>query len=286
MKVQDKIVVVTGAGGGLGQQLVLQLVREGNHVAAVDINRDALDATKLKAAEFSRTLSIHRADITDKEQILSLAKEIGERFGKIDILINNAGIIQPFKTFYDLEDDAIQRIFNINVYGMINMTKAFLPLLAAADESSLCNISSMGGFLPVPGQSIYGASKASVKIITEALVQELSRTNIHVSVVFPGGIDTDIKKNSGLKEESSGKEKASAGLKLTTPEKAAEIILQGIRLNKQKILIGKDALIMDIIYRLFPFSAARLISRKMSKNHGRIFNEPESLKNSVMSEHR
>lgn len=279
MDFKDRVVVVTGAGGGVGQQLVLQLLKEGAFVAAVDINLDALEKTKERVLDKSANVSIHVADITDRKRVCELSIEVNRQYGHIDILINNAGIIQPFCTLFDLEMEVIERVININFFGMLNMTRTFLPYLAAQGKGYIGNVSSMGGFLPVPGQSIYGASKAAVKIATEALRMELSETDIGVSLIIPGGIETDIKKNSGLKEVNNVEdEKKSSGIKLTSPEKAAETIIQGIKKEKAKILIGSDSALMDLLYRVMPQKAGKLISKVMSKNHGGIFNKTNDLR--------
>ena len=276
MDFQNKVVVVTGAGGGVGQQLVLQLLEKGASIAAVDINPEALERTKNKAKEPGK-VSIHQVDITDKTAVNQLAKEVKRIHGRIDGLINNAGIIQDFITILELQDSMVDRLMDINFYGMLNMTKAFIPFLAERPEAFVGNVSSMGGFLPVPGQSIYGASKAAVKIATEGLRMELSRTNIRVSLILPGGIETDIKKNSGLEDsEISDDVKKSAGIKLTSPEKASEIIIRGISKNKAKILVGSDCRMMDILYRIMPLQAGKIISNIMSANHGGIFNDPNN----------
>lgn len=296
MNFNRKTIVVTGAGGGVGRQLVLQLLAKGARVAAVDVNPQALEETRLTAIRQQRgsynadqapvtltALSLHTADITKAERVKALPEEIlaahGGAHHVIDGLINNAGIIQPFLTLNDLNDDSIERLMNINFYGMMHMTRAFVPYLAEAEEAVIGNVSSMGGFLPVPGQSVYGASKAAVKIATEALRMELSRTGIAVSLIIPGGIETDIKKNSGLGDEgATAEDKAKAGLKLTSPEEAARTIIAGIEKNKAKILIGKDVKAMDFLYRFAPELAGKLINRVMSANHGGIMNERDALR--------
>ncbi|PKL25723.1 MAG: short-chain dehydrogenase [Spirochaetae bacterium HGW-Spirochaetae-3] len=280
MRFEGKTIVVTGAGGGIGRQLVLKLLGKGASVAAVDINAAALEDTRRQAgaeAEAGR-ITLHRADITDRAAVARLPKEIKAVHGRIDGLINNAGVIQDFIPLADLQDSAIERQMNINFYGMMNMTRAFIPYLAERGEACIGNVSSMGGFLPVPGQAVYGASKAAVKIATEGLRMELSRTGIGVSLIIPGGVETDIKKNSGLENaEVSEAAKKSAGIKLTSLGKAADIILGGMERNKAKILIGTDCRIMDFLYRLMPLKAGEMISKVMSANHGGIFNRAEQL---------
>jgi short-subunit dehydrogenase len=282
MNFQDKVIVVTGAGGGVGRQLVLQLLRKGATVAAVDINLKTLEETKAFAEENSARVSIHQADITDKVRVQALAREVKEAHGHIDGLINNAGIIQDFVTLVDLEDKNVERLMNINFYGMLNMTRAFIPFLAERSEACIGNVASMGGFLAVPGQSMYGASKAAVKVATEGLRVELSQTGISVSLIIPGGIETDIKKNSGLANaEITEEAKKKAGIKLTSPTVAAETIIRGLEKKKPKILVGSDCKAMDILYRLMPNQAVKIISRVMAKNHDGVFNRTGDLINGL-----
>jgi short-subunit dehydrogenase len=278
MNFQNKVIVVTGAGGGVGRQLVLQLLRKGATVAAVDINLKTLEETKAFAGEDSARVSIHQADITDKARVQALAKEVKEAHGHIDGLINNAGIIQDFVTLVDLEDRSVERLMNINFYGMLNMTRAFVPFLAERNEACIGNVASMGGFLAVPGQSMYGASKAAVKIATEGLRMELSKTSICVSLIIPGGIETDIMKNSGLANAEITEElKEKAGIKLTSPAVAAETIIKGLEKKKPKILVGSDCKAMDILYRIMPNQAVKIIAAVMAQNHGDVFNRAGDL---------
>lgn len=179
MKTMNMAVVITGAGGGLGRQLVQRMLGKGAHMAAVYINRAALEQTKTAAGERSGGgVSIHVADITDAERVRSLPEEILERHGAIHVLINNAGIIQPFVTLTALVHATIHRLMNINFFGMLNMERSFVPYLTEQKEAMIVNMLSMGGFLLVPGQSMYGASKAAVKIATERLGMELSKTSV------------------------------------------------------------------------------------------------------------
>jgi len=278
MDFQDKVIVVTGAGGGVGRELVLQLLKKGATVAAVDINAKSLEETRAQAGESAARVSTHQADITDKTRVRALADEVKAAHGNIDGLINNAGIIQDFITLVDLDDKSLERLMNINFYGMMNMTRAFIPHLAEQAEACIGNVSSMGGFLAVPGQAMYGASKAAVKVATEGLRMELSQTNIGVSLIIPGGIETDIKKNSGLANaEITEEAKKKAGIKLTSPTKAAATIIAGLERNKPKILVGSDCVLMDLLYRLMPNRAGKIISGVMAENHGGIFNQPYDL---------
>lgn len=263
MKVFDKAFVVSGGGSGMGRELVLLLLKKGARVAAVDINPDTLQETISLSEDKEGLVSAHVLDITDRNAVNALPEQVIKDHGTVDGLINNAGIIQPFVRVNDLEFDDIERVLNINLYGMIYMTKAFLPHLLKRPEGHIINTSSMGGFLPVPGQSIYGASKAAVKLLTEGLNSELLNTNVRVSVVFPGAIETNITSNSGIEIPSSGDSESSSYPTLPA-DKAAKIIVDGIEKDSYHIMVGSDAKLMNFLVRLNPKGAAKFIYKQMA----------------------
>ena len=151
----------------------------------------------------------------------------------------------------------------MNLYGLIYMTKAFLPHLLKRPEAHIINTSSMGGYLPVPGQSIYGASKAAVKLLTEGLNSELLNTNVRVTVVFPGAIATNIASNSGL-DLPGGNDAEASSMQAMPADKAAQIILDGIEKNSYHIMVGSDAKLMNFLVRLNPKNAAKFIYKQMA----------------------
>ncbi len=263
MKVKNKVVVVTGGGNGMGRELVLALLSKGASVAAVDINTSALEETLKLAGNNRDRLATYVVNIADRALVDALPGQVISRFGVVDGIINNAGIIQPFVRLNDLDYAAIDRVMNVNLFGTLYMTKAFLPHLLTRPEAHITNISSMGGFLPVPGQTIYGAAKAAVKLLTEGLNSELLGTNVRVTVVFPGGIGTNIAVNSGVMD-SLPKRESAGQYKVLAPDKAAQIIIDGIENNRYRVLVGNDARLMDAIYRLNPQRAARFIYNQMS----------------------
>ncbi|MBN1306063.1 MAG: SDR family oxidoreductase [Anaerolineales bacterium] len=264
MKVQNKVIVVTGGGSGIGRELVLHLLSKGAAIAAVDINKAALQETVDLAGDKMGTLSIHVVDITDKERVEALPEQVIARHGAVDGIINNAGIIQPFVRVQNLDFAAIEKVMSVNFYGMLYMTKAFLPHLLQRPEAHIINISSMGGFLPVPGQTIYGAAKAAVKLFTEGLHSELTNTGIRVTVVFPGAIGTNIAANSGVVIDlGSDQAGAQSTMKTMAPAKAAQRIVAGMEKNQYRVLVGSDAAFMDFIYRLSPERAANFIFKQM-----------------------
>ncbi len=264
MKAKDKVIVVTGAGGGIGRQLVLNLLSKGAKVAALDVNKERLDETA-KIANAPGKVSTHICDISNFETVTTVSKEIIKKYGAVDGLINNAGIIQPFVNINDLEYSKINLVMNVNFYGPLNLVKAFLPHLLTRPEAHIVNVSSMGGFFPFPGQSIYGASKAAVKLMTEGLYAELIDTNVKVTVVFPGAIATDIAKNSnvqaGSAEPKPGDKKPA--MKMTTPEDCAEMIIKGMEKNKFQVYAGSDSKMMHFMYKLSPKAAIKMISKAM-----------------------
>lgn len=264
MKVQNKAIVVTGGGNGIGRELVLRLLDKDARVAAVDIDEAGLQETAALAGDSKERLSLHIANIADRLAVEALPEQVSAKHGAVDGLINVAGIIQPFVRIKDLEYAAIERVMNVNFYGTLYMTKTFLPHLLQRPEAHIANISSMGGFLPVPGQGIYGASKAAVKLMTEALHSELSNTNVKVTVIFPGAIGTNIAANSGVGHTLSVPSDAQRpSIKTLAPSKAAEIIVDGIEKDEYEILVGRDSALMNFLYRFSSRRAARFISKQM-----------------------
>lgn len=264
MKVKDKVFLVTGAGGGIGSELALILLARGAKVAAVDLREEYLKNLTEQAGGMSKKLSVHALDITDKKAVLDLPKEVIAAQGSIDAVINCAGIIQPFLRVNDLEYETIERVMNTNFYGTLYMVKAFLPYLLKRPEAQIVNVSSMGGFLPVPGQTVYGASKAAVKLLTEGLYAELLNTNVRVTAVFPGATKTQITENSGLKGPKTDKDNSgSKNIPMLSAQIAAEIIINGVEKNKTYIFTGKDSNLMSFLYRLNPLFTTRLIARQM-----------------------
>lgn len=262
MNIEGKTFVVTGGGNGMGRELTLLLLKKGARVAAVDINETTLKETSALAAEHNKSLSTHIANITDRLAVNALPEAVIKAHGTVDGLINNAGIIQRFVKINDLEISEIERVFNVNFWGMVNVTKAFLPFLLKREEAHIVNISSMGGFLPVPGQTAYGASKAAVRLFTEGLHSELLSTHVHVTVVFPGAIATNISANSGVVANAEMVKNAPK-IKMTMPDTAAAMMVEGIEKNKYRVLVGSDAKMMDFLCRLMPERAARIIYTQM-----------------------
>ena len=239
MNPSGKVMVVTGAGSGMGRQVALELLRRGAKVAAVDMNGATLAETVTLAGP-GAAISTHVVNITDQAAVEALPAEVAAKHGAVDGVIHCAGIIQPFVKLAELSYADIDRVMNVNWRGTLYMTKTFLP---------------------VPGQTIYGASKAAVKLLTEGLNSEMKGTSVHVTVVFPGGVDTNITQNSGVAiptMPSGGKQP-----KVTTAPAAAHQIVEGMVKNKYRVVVGSDASMLDKLYRLAPGFAAGFIAKQM-----------------------
>ena len=265
MQLSDKVFVVTGGGNGIGREVVLGLLARGARVAAVDLSREGLDGTVAGAvATQEDRLSTHVLDITDRAAVDALPDDVRAAHGQVDGLVNVAGVIQPFVRFADLEIEQMEKVLAVNLWGVVHTCKAFLPHLVARREACIVNVSSMGAFAPVPGQTMYGASKAAVKLLTEGLYAELRGTTVDVTVVFPGGTATDIAEHSGAAvpgRDASSSESASS---LTTAADAAGQIIEGIEKGSYRVVIGKDARMLDRLSRLAPQRATDLIAKRMA----------------------
>ncbi|MBP6015150.1 MAG: SDR family oxidoreductase [Candidatus Promineofilum sp.] len=265
MNVKDKVIVVTGAGSGMGRALALALVNRGARIAAVDLNESSLKETAALTGQHQAQISRHTVNVSDHQAVEALPGEVIAAHGVVDGIINNAGVIQPFVRLNDLPYDAIERVLNVNLYGVIYMTKAFLPHLLERPTAHIVNVSSMGGFFPVPGQSLYGASKAGVKLLTEGLYSELLATNVRVTVVFPGAIATNIAQNSGIAMPMGADSEAAQSFPMTTADDAAEIIIKGMERDKFQVYVGNDAKMMNWLYRLDPRRATQFMYNRMKE---------------------
>jgi short-subunit dehydrogenase len=260
MKIAGKVFLVTGAGSGMGREMAHQMIAKGAKVAALDIHLpQLLETQQICSADETNFLPLE-VDISDRAAVLVLPDRVIKHFGQVDGVINNAGIIQPFVKVNDLSFEAIERVMQVNFFGSVAVVKAFLPHLLARPEAHIVNISSMGGFLPVPGQSIYGASKAAIKLFSEGLYAELKETAVRVSVVFPGAIATNITANSGISVPSSS---GSSGMTALPATDAARIILDGMENNQFHVFVGSDSKFMDILCRIAPEFATNFIRKKM-----------------------
>ena len=246
MIIKGKNVIVTGAASGVGKELVIQMLKKGGKVAAVDINLENLE--KLKEEVNSSRLKTYVVDMGDNESIKKFREDYKKDYSDVDIIINNAGIIQPFVNVSELDDNTINKVMNVNFFGPVNLIRYFMEdLTKDRSEQYIVNVSSMGGFFPFPGQTIYGASKAALKIFTEGLYAELEKTNVRVMIVLPGAMNTNITKNSNVDIKAT---KESTSYKMLEADVAAYKIVEGIEKNKFKLFLGSDAKFLRFLYKI------------------------------------
>ncbi|KSZ60412.1 short-chain dehydrogenase [Rhodococcus pyridinivorans KG-16] len=260
MQIRDRVFVVTGGGNGIGRDVVLELLVRGARVAAVDLRAEALDGTRALAVAYDDRLTTHTVDVSDRAAVEALVGEVTAAHGQVDGVANVAGIIQKFVPFADLPYDEMNKVLDVNYWGVVHMCKAFLPELLSRPEASLLNVSSMGAFVPVPGQSVYGASKAAVKLLTEGLYAELRTTKVAVTLVFPGAVRTGIAENSGAAIPGRN---TDASVRITSSAEAARRIADAIEKGTFRVCIGKDATMLDLLARLMPRRSIEFLAKKM-----------------------
>jgi short-subunit dehydrogenase len=237
------------------------LVARNARVAAVDLSGDRLQELKESLPRSQAdALMTYLLDITDREAVQSLPGRVQDNQGDVDAIVNCAGIIQPFVRVKNLDYDAIECVMKTNFYGTLYVTKTFLPHLFGRPEAHIVNISSMGGFLPIPGQAIYGASKAAVKLLTEALYAELKDTSIRVTVVFPGATRTKIAEHSGARVPRLPSQKE---IPVLEPDEAARLILDGIENDEIYVYTGKDSKFMNLLSRINSKRAIDAVMKNM-----------------------
>lgn len=267
MDVVDKVFVVTGGGNGIGRDVVLALLEKGARVAAVDLSEAGLAETVALAGGKGDRLSTHTVNIADRAGVEALPDAVLKAHGAVDGLINVAGIIHRFARINDLSFEEIEKVMNVNFYGVLNMTKTFLPHLLARPVGHIATVSSMGGFVPVPGQTAYGASKAAVKLLTEGLHSELLGTTVGVTLIFPGAVGTNIAVNSGVMTSEQAEALAGSAdrpkFKSTPSPVAADLVIKGIEKNSYHVYIGSDSKTMSRLTRLMPERAPKLIFSQM-----------------------
>ena len=269
MQIADKVFVVTGGGNGIGREVVLQLIRRGARVAAVDLSADGLAETERLAAAPVGRLTTHTLSVADRAAVEALPDVVVAAHGEVDGVLNIAGIIQRFVHVEELSIEEIERVMAVNFWGTLYMDTTFLPLLKARPAAALLNVSSMGALVPVPGQGAYGASKGAVKLLTETLYAELRGTNVAVTLVFPGAIGTNITGNSGVEVPNLEKVMASGKPpKTTAPVEAARQIVDAVAEGKFRLLIGGDAKMLDRMSRVTPTKAITTVADQMKKMLG------------------
>jgi NAD(P)-dependent dehydrogenase (short-subunit alcohol dehydrogenase family) len=264
----DRVCVISGAGSGLGRALALQLRSAGGRLALCDINFSGLEETRQLAGDSRTAISLHRVDVTDRQAMEQFSLDVVSEHGQVDLLINNAGISLTPAMFEDISDAHFQKVIDINMWGVYNGIRAFLPYLRRQAESGIVNISSLAGLVGLYGYSPYAMSKFAIRGLSEALQSELSGTGISVLLVHPGGIKTNIIRNAPnlLESERETAHQNFEKFALMTPDDAAAQILRAIRRKKRSLILGTDAKLVNSIRQLFPNSFPAIVRAIFSRS--------------------
>jgi NAD(P)-dependent dehydrogenase (short-subunit alcohol dehydrogenase family) len=250
---KDKVAVVTGAASGMGRSLAVQLTAAGARVAISDVNGDGLKETARLCLEAGAEPRFDTLDVSDRAAVHAYADAIAAEFGAVNLVINNAGIT-IFGTVEDSPYEDIEKVMNIDFWGVVHGTKAFLPHLIASGDGHVVNISSVFGLFGYPTQSSYNAAKFAVRGFTESLRQEMlqSKQPVQVTCVHPGGIKTNIVNLASASNgaDLSNLQRSFQKMARTTADEAATVILNGVRAGKPRVLIGADAHLFDVSVRL------------------------------------
>jgi NAD(P)-dependent dehydrogenase (short-subunit alcohol dehydrogenase family) len=268
-----KVAAITGAASGIGRSLALELARHGCSMALSDVNDEGLAETAemvSRLASSSRApqvaITTQRVDVAQREAVYAWAEQVVRDHGKVNLIFNNAGLTLG-ATVGGMRDEDFEWLMNINFWGVVHGTRAFLPHLEASGEGHVVNISSVFGLVGVPSQSAYNAAKFAVRGFTEALCQELDMLGrgVSASCVHPGGIKTNIVRAARTcpSVATLGRDPATAPEQFeksfrTTADEAARTILRGVQKGKRRILVGHDAHVIDAVARLLPSLYQRL----------------------------
>jgi short-subunit dehydrogenase len=267
MRLEGRTAVITGAAGGIGRAIAVSLARRRCHLALADIDETALTATAGLAREHGVRVSQHLIDVADRTAVAEFPNVVAAEHSGVDLLVNNAGVAVG-GTFEQVAEIDFEWLFEINFWGVVRMTRAFLPLLKASGDARVVNLSSIYGVVAPPEQTAYSASKFAVRGFSEALRHELEGSGVGVTVVHPGGIATSIAENARLpagvtEEEIDRRRKKYRKLLRLPPEIAGEIIVRAIERRQSRVLVGSDAKVISLIARLLPVSYWKLLSPSM-----------------------
>ncbi|MGB9191479.1 MULTISPECIES: SDR family NAD(P)-dependent oxidoreductase [unclassified Acinetobacter] len=263
---KNKVAAITGAGSGIGQQLAVLLAKQGCHLSLSDVNEQGLAKTVELVKDSHVRVTIKKVNVAKLEEVRDWAAETVKDHGSVNMIFNNAGVALG-STVEGASYEELEWIVNINFWGVVYGTKEFLPLIKQSGEGHIINISSLFGLTAQPTQSAYNATKFAVRGFTESLRQELDLENCGVSAlcVHPGGIRTNIanaaKMNDSIRSLGMHPEKSARSfnkLLRCPPEEAARQILEAVKKDKRRLLIGNDAKTLDLIQRILPTGYQRV----------------------------
>jgi NADP-dependent 3-hydroxy acid dehydrogenase YdfG len=252
---EDRVVVITGAGSGIGRALALQAAGGGALLALSDWDEDGLAETAAQVrASTGHEVRTDRLDVRDRQAMHDYAASVRTGFGRVNVVVNNAGVALH-GDFEEVTYEDFEWVVDVDFWGVVQGTKEFLPHLIASGEGHVVNISSLVGLLGMPGQTAYNSAKFAVRGFSEALRQEMlvARHPVQVTCVHPGGIRTAIARNARATASHDRAEVArhfDTRLARTTPERAAEVIWAGVLAGRPRVLVGADAKLLDALVRL------------------------------------
>jgi NAD(P)-dependent dehydrogenase (short-subunit alcohol dehydrogenase family) len=267
--VRGRTAVVTGGANGIGRGIALALAGRGCNLALADLNEAGLAETAALLAPHRVKITTHCLDVADRTAVAAFPDAVEKAHAGVDILVNNAGVAVG-GTFEEIAAEDFEWLFEINFWGVIRMTRAFLPLLRRSDGAHIVNISSVFGLIAPPGQSAYCASKFAVRGFSESLRRELEAegAKIAVTTVHPGGVNTSIADNARVPKDRDSDQLARdrdtfRKFLVMPPERAGEIIVAGMERGKPRIIVGSDARTASLIERIAPVSYWKHLQRRM-----------------------
>jgi NAD(P)-dependent dehydrogenase (short-subunit alcohol dehydrogenase family) len=271
-ELRGRVAVVTGAASGIGRALALELAREGAELALSDVDETGLAESARAAEALGTRVSFERVDVADCAAVERHAASVRARHGRVNLVINNAGVGLG-ATIADMSYEDLAWLMDVDFWGVVHGTKAFLPHLRESGEGHVVNVSSVFGLVAVPGQGAYNAAKFAVRGFTECLRQELELegANVSATCVHPGGIKTAIARKARVLQRpgSPSREEMNARfdrLARTSADAAARAILRGVKRNARRVLIGPDARLIDWLQRLLPAAYQRIIVRQARRS--------------------
>ncbi len=261
MNLKSRTAIVTGAASGIGRAIAVSLAKRGCNLALADVDEAGLIETERMTSSAGAKASRHRLDVSDRQAVAAFPKEILGAHAGVDLLVNNAGV-----ALEEIAEEDFEWLFGINFWGVVRMTRAFLPLLRTSDDARIVNISSVFGLIAPAGQTAYAASKFAVRSFSNALMNELEGSNVGVTVVHPGGVATAIADNARWPKSTNPNaiavKLAVAKRALTLPpERAGEIIVEGIERRAKRVLVGRDAKMIALVERLAPVNHLATLKR-------------------------
>ena len=267
-----RVAAVTGAASGIGRSLAIQLAAEGCHVAMADVDSVGLAETVRMLEGTSVKATTHLVDVSKQDQVNGFAKEVVEHHGKVNIIINNAGVALS-DTISEGTLDDFEWLVGINFWGAVYGTKTFLPYLFDSREGHVVNISSLGGFHTTPFLGAYCTSKFAVRGFTETLYQEMKGTCVGVTCVHPGEINPRLARNCRYGKTTESERdmmiRETEKLFITTSDQAAKKVIRAIKKEKPRLIVGRDAHLLYTLGRLFPVSMMKFGRTLSDRTYGR-----------------